>query len=135
TANSTTAVASENPPNGTSAGTALAMGPGGGMGGPGGRPGRGSGFGGFDMGSIFDRMANGRTTINISEMRMGQEAAQAWAQKKGITNGQLTKEQFHSYIQEKMQNRGGQMGMGGGGRNGRGGFQGNGSGFQGGFRQ
>jgi len=53
----------------------------------------------LDPGRIFDRLATGRTTINISDLRMLQEEAQAWAQKQGITNGQLTREQFISFFQ------------------------------------
>src|SRR5262249_16673813 len=47
----------------------------------------------------FDRLAKGRATINVSDLRIGQEDVQAWAQKQGITNGQLTREQFVSYLQ------------------------------------
>ncbi|MBI1915949.1 MAG: hypothetical protein HYS12_14625 [Planctomycetes bacterium] len=113
-ANTTTASAAGNAPDGTSPGSTLAMAPGGSQGGLGGRPGRGGGFGGFDMGTIFDRMAQGRSTINIADLQMGREEAQAWAQNKGITNGQLSREQFTSYMQERMQSwgRGGGQGSG-----------------------
>jgi hypothetical protein len=53
----------------------------------------------FDPGILFDRMATGRATIKISEMRLFQEGAQAWAKKQGITNGQLTREQFAAFLQ------------------------------------
>src|SRR5207249_2994754 len=118
--NKPNASASENPPDGTSPGSQAATSPGSGPGGPGGgRPGRGGPGGGFDMGVFFERLANGRETINIADLQMGREEAQAWAQKQGITNGQLTRAQFTSYMQERMQSGGGRMGMGGG-RGGRG---------------
>src|SRR5262249_7512410 len=52
-----------------------------------------------DPGRIFDFMARGQQSLVIAEQRFGQEEMQAWAQKQGITNGQLTKEQFISYSQ------------------------------------
>jgi hypothetical protein len=51
----------------------------------------------FDPGIVFDRIAQGRGTINISEIRRGQEEIQEWAQKQGIINGQLTRDQYIAY--------------------------------------
>jgi Ca2+-binding EF-hand superfamily protein len=135
TATPTNPSSSENAPNGTTPGTAVAMAPGGAPGAVGGgRPGRG-GPGGFDPGTIFDRIAQGRSTINIADQQWGRDQMQAWADKQGITNGQLTRAQYVSYMQEQMQNWGNRgsgnrsRGFQGGGFQG-GGFQG--GGFQGG---
>jgi len=81
-----------------------------------GRPGRGGPGGGFDAGAIFDRIAQGNTIV-IADQRWGRDEMQAWAQKQGITNGQLTRDQYIAYFQERMQNGGGRM-MGGGGNRG-----------------
>src|SRR5262249_18769384 len=61
--------------------------------------GGGGGFGGMqqDPGRIFDWMAQGQQTLVIANQRFGREDMEAWAQKQGITNGQLTREQFISY--------------------------------------
>jgi Ca2+-binding EF-hand superfamily protein len=75
------------------------------------QPGGGPGFGGFnpaDMAArIFDRYANGKDVIVIAEMQSQRdptirEKAQAYAQAKGITNGQLTRDQFAGFMQEQM---------------------------------
>lgn len=85
---------------------------GGGFGGPGG--------GGFDpsqfAGMAFDRAANGKSTITISEYtsRMDPEASKRlgeWASKKGITSGQVTRDQFSEFFKERMAER---MAQGGG---------------------
>jgi len=53
-------------------------------------------------------MSNGKPTIVIAEMQpspfdpQSQQRMTEFAQKKGITNGQLTKEQFTEYMQEQM---------------------------------
>src|SRR5262245_32844857 len=90
-------------------GTALTQFPGGG-GGSGDR-GASRGMGGFDMGMFFGRIAGGRSSIAIADIPaspfdpQARESAQAWAQKNGITNGQLTREQFTQYIQGRMSER------------------------------
>src|SRR5262245_31746184 len=88
---------------------------------------RGGGFGGGggmarDPGQIFDWSSQGQPTSTIAKQRWGREDMEAWAQKQGITNGQLTKEQYISYSQspeaqqarERMRQQWG--GGGGGGR-------------------
>ncbi len=62
------------------------------------QPGRG-GPGGFDPGAIFDRMARGQPTMRIADMRFGRETVEAWAQKNGVTNGLLTRDQYVAYSQ------------------------------------
>src|SRR5438105_9651466 len=69
-----------------------------------GRGNRGAGGGGFggmqqDPGRIFEWMAQGQQTLVIANQRFGREEMEAWAQKQGISNGQLTREQFISYSQ------------------------------------
>jgi Ca2+-binding EF-hand superfamily protein len=97
------------------AGTALTQ-PGGGRGG------RGKGGGGWGKGGggkmnpdmIFNFMSQGKDYIVISEIRRGREQAEEYAQRKGITNGQLTREQFAEYMNERFaswqSNRGGGAG-------------------------
>ncbi len=84
----------------------------GGFGGPGG--------GNFDpsqfAGMAFDRASNGKPTITISEYtsRMDPEASKKlgeWASKKGITSGQVTRDQFSEFFKERMAER---MSQGGG---------------------
>lgn len=84
----------------------------GGFGGPGG--------GNFDpsqfAGMAFDRAANGKPTITISEYtsRMDPEASKKlgeWASRKGITSGQVTRDQFSEFFKERMAER---MAQGGG---------------------
>src|SRR5262249_8155998 len=53
----------------------------------------------LDPGSIFDHMAQGTAPLNLSDLRFGQAEMQEWAQKQGITNGQLTRDQFRSYFE------------------------------------
>src|SRR5260370_40195049 len=60
------------------------------------RGGRG-GRGGFDPSAMFDRFAQGATTINIATLQFGREEAKAWAQKYDITTGQMTRAQVTSY--------------------------------------
>ncbi len=67
----------------------------------------------FDPNMIFDRMANGRDYIVIAEMQRGRERMEQWAAAQGITNGQLTREQFLRFMQERMAERG-NRGPGGG---------------------
>lgn len=79
----------------------LAQPPGRDRGGRGGGRGGGGGNRAFDPNRIFDFMARGQPTINIADMRRGQDEARAWAQKNGITNGQLTRVQFAAYMQSR----------------------------------
>ena len=83
------------------------------------------GPGGWDPAAManraFDRYANGKDVIIIAEMQSPRdptirEKAQAYAQAKGITNGQLTRDQFAGFMQEQMaQWQGGRPGGGPGG--------------------
>lgn len=84
----------------------------GGFGGPGG--------GSFDpsqfAGMAFDRAANGKSTITISEYtsRMDPEASSKlaeWARKNGNNTGQVTKEQFSKFFSERMAERQAQGGF------------------------
>jgi Ca2+-binding EF-hand superfamily protein len=84
-------------------------GPGGGPRGPGGGPGGGMNF---DPSKIFDFMSKGNDFILINDMRQGRDDALQWAQNNGITNGQLTREQFTAYMNAKM--KGGMAGGPGG---------------------
>jgi hypothetical protein len=64
----------------------------------------------------FDRASNGKPTITISEYtsRMDPEASKKlgeWASKKGITSGQVTRDQFSEFFKERMAER---MSQGGG---------------------
>ncbi len=89
-------------------------GPGGAGGGRGGFPGggRGGGAGGinFDpaqVGSMmFDRFSNSKDHIVIADLPGPlQQQAMDFAKRKGITNGQITREQFAEIVKEQMQNR------------------------------
>lgn len=124
------------PPRGGGPGGGFRGGPGGGgfggfRGGPGGgfRGGPSGGFGGFRGGpggggfrggpsggssrfspdAIWERMSGGKSTIDLKSvnpfMRRGLEE---FAKQKGITNGQITKEQFQEYfksLRERMEKR------------------------------
>jgi hypothetical protein len=98
--------------------------PGGGPGGGGGGPGGGGRQNRrFDPGMIFDRIANGRTTVPIAEVTgrdpQGPQRMQDWAARNGITNGEVTREQFAQYMEERRaewQANGGPGGGGGGRR-------------------
>src|SRR4051794_27968387 len=57
----------------------------------------------MDPGAIFDRMSGGKDFISIESMRMGKEQAAEWAKKEGITNGNLTRDQFTKYMELQMQ--------------------------------
>jgi len=91
-------------------------GPPGGGGGRGGRGGRGGGGGGggsrgFDPNMIFNLLSGGKDYIVVSEMLANpmvsardpgaKERAESFMQRQGITNGQLTREQFAQYMQER----------------------------------
>lgn len=118
------------------------MSPGGFGGGPGGFPGRGDrvgsgglgtpgtggnfGRGGFDMGMMFDRVANGKPTIDVNtfsspfDPQAGQKLKDFMA-KKGISGSQINREQFTEYMNEQMAAR---MATRGGAPGGPGGFGG-----------
>jgi hypothetical protein len=78
--------------------------PGGGFGGGGSRGSGGSSFGGgssggssrggFDPASTFDQYSKGRGFVVITDFNRLRDTLSKYAQAKGITNGQLTKEQF-----------------------------------------
>jgi Ca2+-binding EF-hand superfamily protein len=91
---------------------------GGGWGGQG-----GGGRGGFDPDRIFDMLAQGANTIKIANMTFGRDRVEQWAKEKGITNGELTREQYREFSQAGFGGR--QGGRTGGGipdpRGGRGG--------------
>jgi Ca2+-binding EF-hand superfamily protein len=74
---------------------------------PGGFKGGGKkGFGmGMDAGQIFDRIANGRPSIPISEIKFGRTQVAQYAQDKGITNGMLTRQQFIDFQTQMMSAR------------------------------
>jgi Ca2+-binding EF-hand superfamily protein len=74
---------------------------------PGGFKGGGKkGFGmGMDAGQIFDRIANGRPSIPISEIKFGRTQVAQYAQDKGITNGMLTRQQFIEFQNQMMSAR------------------------------
>jgi Ca2+-binding EF-hand superfamily protein len=75
------------------------------------RGGRGGG-GRFDPSWMFNRYANGKDYVVIAEVtsERTKTALTDYAQRKGITNGRLTREQFADYLQERftarMTNRG-----------------------------
>src|SRR5262249_3689006 len=83
----------------------------------GGRGGFGGwGGGGFDPGQMFDRFANGKavwTQADANSNPFGQRMFERIAQSMNITNGQITREQFTTYMQQQANNWGG-----GGGRRG-----------------
>jgi Ca2+-binding EF-hand superfamily protein len=95
--------------------------------GRGGRGGRGGGMGGGRWGGgppdpnmIFNFMSQGKDYIVIAEMRRESDktAMTEYAQSKGISNGQLTREQFADYWQQRMAQRQANRGGGPGGRGG-----------------
>jgi len=97
-----------------------AQGPPGGGGGGFRQRGGGGGFGrgGWDPSQMFDRFANGKNVWVRSESpnEFSQGFFDRIAQSMNITNGQITREQFTTYMQQQQQN-----GWGGGGfRGGRG---------------
>jgi Ca2+-binding EF-hand superfamily protein len=73
-------------------------------GGPGGGGGRRGGGGGFQPGQIFDFLAKGRATLPISDITFPRlrQAAEQYAKEHGITNGQLTRDQFIAARQAMM---------------------------------
>ncbi|HEV2948448.1 MAG TPA: EF-hand domain-containing protein [Gemmataceae bacterium] len=93
--------------------------PGGGFGQGGGgfrQRGGGGGGGGFDPAQMFDRFANGKevwTRADAANNPWGQGMFDRIAQSMNITNGQITREQFTTYMQQQRNNWGG-----GGGRRG-----------------
>jgi hypothetical protein len=65
-------------------------------GGKGGGPGGMMG-GGFDPSRMFEMFARGKDSIQISDMRMFRTQLEEYAREKGITNGQITREQFAGF--------------------------------------
>jgi Predicted membrane protein len=95
--------------------------PGGGFGQGGGgfrqRGGGGGGWGGggFDPAQMFDRFANGKevwTRADAASNPWGQGMFDRIAQSMNITNGQITREQFTTYMQQQRNNWGGGTGSG-----------------------
>jgi Ca2+-binding EF-hand superfamily protein len=88
--------------------------PGGGMFGPGGGGRWGGGGGrGFDPNQLFNMMSNGKDVVSradISNPRF-QGMFDRFAEQAGVTNGQLTREQFVAAMQARMGQRGGQGGQ------------------------
>jgi Ca2+-binding EF-hand superfamily protein len=104
-----------------------------GQGGPGGFRGRGFGGGGgggggrnFDPGAMFDRFAQGKNTVKRADLNERQQGFfDRVAQAAGVTNGELTRDQWIQGSQQMAANWGG--GRGGGGRNRQGGPGGGGN--------
>jgi Ca2+-binding EF-hand superfamily protein len=76
------------------------------------RGGWGGGGGRFDPSFLFNRYANGKDYIVIAEVTRARDkdAMTEYAQRKGITNGRLTREQFNDYWQDRMASRRGNRG-------------------------
>jgi hypothetical protein len=87
--------------------------------------GKGKG-GGFDPSRMFNFMSGGKDFIVINDMIANssrfdpnvKDNLESFAQRNGITNGQLTRDQFAAYMQERMANGMGGRGGPGGGRGG-----------------
>jgi Ca2+-binding EF-hand superfamily protein len=84
---------------------------------------RRGGGGGYDPDAMFDRMAKGKDVIVISEVEFGgytekmRESMNAYLKEKGLSGGQLTREQYRGYstwsmekMRERMQQGGGKFG-------------------------
>jgi Ca2+-binding EF-hand superfamily protein len=89
-----------------------------GSGGPGmGNPGGGPGGRQFDPNMIFNMMSGGQDVIVIANVQSrdpnAKENMTNWATAHGISNGQLTRDQFAQYMQERMAQRGQGNGPGG----------------------
>jgi len=54
----------------------------------------------MDPGQLFDMMAKGKPSIAIADIRFGGGLAAQFAQKKGITNGMLNRQQFMGFQAE-----------------------------------
>jgi hypothetical protein len=83
---------------------------GGKFGSKGGGPG---GFASMDPNALFDRYASGRPFFMISETKSLRDGLTQYAQEKGITNGQITRDQFLDYAKTKLNAGGGGMKFGG----------------------
>lgn len=76
---------------------------------PGGKGGKGGGGGkgqkgmGGDPNKFFDFMAKGKDYVTIADSKMMAGPLQEWATENGITNGQLTREQFTQAMQALQQ--------------------------------
>ncbi len=75
----------------------------------------GRGGGRFDPNFLFNRYANGKDYIVIAEVtsERTKSALTDYAQRKGITNGRVTREQFADYMQERFASRMNRGGPGG----------------------
>jgi Ca2+-binding EF-hand superfamily protein len=88
-------------------------------GGPGGQGGPGKGGFKFDPNTIFDLMAKGKPAIVIDEVDpRWQGMMKEFAKEKGITNGQLTREQYAEYFEYSRAKRAAGMSGKGPGSNG-----------------
>jgi Ca2+-binding EF-hand superfamily protein len=83
----------------------------------------GGGGGPWDSSKMFDKMANGKDYVVISDFRMGRDEALQWAKDNGINNGQMTREQFANYFSQVIATKFQGIGKGGKGGKGKGGNQ------------
>ena len=78
----------------------------GGFGGGGKKKGGGSfGGGAPDANQLFDYYAGGKPYVLISDVKFNRDKMLAYAQEKGISNGQLTRPQFADYFDQSMKAR------------------------------
>jgi len=54
----------------------------------------------FDPSKWFEKASGGKDTVDISKQYMGKAEMELFAKENGITNGQLTKEQFLKYAEQ-----------------------------------
>src|SRR5947209_3757606 len=85
--------------------------------GPGGGPGRGGGRGFGDPNAMFDRFANGKEVLRRSDLTVPflQNMFDRMAEAAGITNGEMTRAQFTTAMDQMRAARGGGGPRGGGG--------------------
>src|SRR5262249_9640470 len=84
-------------------------------GGMSGMRGEGGGRPGFDPNQMFDMMSKGKDIVNRADLDpMMAGMFDRFAGRMGITNGQMTRQQFSEYMQQRMAGRGGRPGSSGG---------------------
>jgi len=90
---------------------------GGGYGGGYGGGGGGGGFRGMDPNALFNQLSNGKDVINRSEITDPSQQAMfdRFAERMGVTNGQISRDQFSTYMAQRTAMRGGGGGRFGGG--------------------
>jgi len=80
----------------------------------------------FDPTKWFEKASGGKDTVDISKQYMGKAEMELFAKENGITNGQLTKEQFLKYAEQmnELRQKTGNTGKGGYGKgqDGKGGY-------------